>query len=261
MSAIEKLIEDINIPKQLLDKTEALLKTLLGPSFEEISGLIADQIKLRRFNNQVKILSKAQEQLKKNNINPQKVSLKVLAPLIEFCSLEEEENLQNKWANLIAHILGGDREVVFHQNCISILNRISSEEVILLDALHNVLQDKRNTHYQRLLSYYNNALAKHPQTKASAPKLPDEYSLDTFTFFVDRFSKDLKFSNSNFDLNLANLISFGLLKWEVEVDVSASKKSREPADTDIEVDVNVSNSDIFIFTPIGDKFVKICKEL
>jgi hypothetical protein len=140
---IEKIAENLNIPKQILDKTEALLKTLFGPSFQELGGIIADQVRLRRFMNQITIFNKAQEKLLKNNIQPQKLSLKILAPLIEFSSLEEEITLQNKWANLISHILGGNKEIVFQQNCMTILNRISSNEADLLDKLHILLSKKR----------------------------------------------------------------------------------------------------------------------
>ena len=260
MADIEKMLDNLNIPKQLLDKSEALLKTLFGPSFEELGGLIADQVKLRRFNNQINIFTKAQEKLKKNNINSQKVSLKVLAPLIEYSSLEEEENLQNKWSNLIAHILGGDKEIVFHQNCITILNTISSEEAKLLDKLHNLLQTKKLDRYQSQLEYYNRTKNKYPSMKQSEPKKPEEYSLDSFTFNIASLSKEFNISHIELEFSISNLISLGLLKWETDVDVSASKSSEDPDDRDIDVDVNVYNNDDFIFTSIGDKFIKVCKE-
>lgn len=128
MADIEKILDNLNIPKQILDKSEALLKTLFGPSLDEFGGMIADNVKLRRFKNQIRIFSKAQEILKEKKIDPKKVSLKVLAPLIEFSSYEEEEKLQDKWAKLTTHILSGNGDVVFQQNCINILNKLSSEE-------------------------------------------------------------------------------------------------------------------------------------
>ena len=94
MADIEKIIDNLNLPKQILDKSEALLKTLFGPSFDELGGMISDSVRLRRFKNQIKIFSKAQQILKDKNIDPKKVSLKVLAPLIEYSSYEEEETLQ-----------------------------------------------------------------------------------------------------------------------------------------------------------------------
>jgi len=113
MSEITDLIKDFNIPKQLIDKSEALLKTLFCPSFEELGGMISGSVKLRRFKNQLKIFEEAQDILKKKNINPKNVSLKVLAPLIELSSYEEDETLQKKWSNLIASILIDNEDVPF----------------------------------------------------------------------------------------------------------------------------------------------------
>jgi alpha/beta superfamily hydrolase len=61
MGELSDIVKDLNWPKQILDKSEALLKTLFGPSFEEFGGMISDQVKLRRFKNQLKIFTKAQD--------------------------------------------------------------------------------------------------------------------------------------------------------------------------------------------------------
>ena len=76
MPDIEKIIDGLNLPKQILDKSESLLKTLFGPSLNEVGELLADSVKLRRLKNQIKIFSKAQEILKANHIDPKKVSTK-----------------------------------------------------------------------------------------------------------------------------------------------------------------------------------------
>ncbi len=261
MADIEKIIDGINIPKQLIDKSEALLKTLFGPSFTELGGLIADEVKLRRFNNQVKIFTRAQERLRQNNINPQAVSLKVLAPLIEYSSLEEDENLQNKWSNLIAHVVGGNPEIVFQQNCIAILNRISSHDAILLDQLHELLIKRRVEYYAKQVIRHKEMRDTYPTWSLEAPKNPEDISLDSFTFNVSRLSKEMGTSPSEVEFRISSLISLGLLKWQTDVDVYANKSSEDPDDRKIDVDVSVSNNDDFIFTSIGDKFITICKDL
>ena len=257
MADIEKIIDNLNLPKQILDKSEALLKTLFGPSFDELGGMISDSVRLRRFKNQIKIFSKAQQILKDKNIDPKKVSLKVLAPLIEYSSYEEEETLQDKWANLTAHILSSDTETIFKHNCISVLNKISTEDAILIDQLHELLIEKR--------------LAKHKKQAASfqrqmkfldnppKPKEPEEFSLDTLVFSIGMTAKELELPQLSLSINISNLVTLGLLKWETDVGVSAEKSSEDPEDTDIDVSVDVYNNDDFIFTHFGDKFVKICK--
>lgn len=130
MANIEKILDGLNIPKQILDKSEKLVKVLFGPSFDEIGGMISDHVKLRRLKNQIKIFSKAQILLKENNIDPKKVNLKVLAPLIELSSYEEEESLQDKWASLIVNILEHNSNILFQQNCINILTNCRQKMLI-----------------------------------------------------------------------------------------------------------------------------------
>ena len=44
MIDLNKMVENLNIPKQILDKTEALAKALFGPSFAELGNSIADEV-------------------------------------------------------------------------------------------------------------------------------------------------------------------------------------------------------------------------
>ena len=78
---------------QLINKGEAAIKAVLGPSVTEISETFADYFRLRRFKNQVKIFTKAQEYLEETGIEPKQVDLKVLVPLVQLCSLEENPDL------------------------------------------------------------------------------------------------------------------------------------------------------------------------
>lgn len=257
MADIEKILDNLNIPKQILDKSEALLKTLFGPSFEEIGGMIADNVKLRRFKNQIKIFAKAQELLKEKNIDPKKVSLKVLAPLIEYSSYEEEENLQDKWSQLTAHILEGSVDIVFQQNCISILNKLSTEEAMLLDKLHDKLNQQRTDKFRTQKQYLQSTI--YGETIPLKPSSADGYPLNYFTFSLNVIYKKLNLLKEKFEFSISNLVALGLLKWETDVEVTAEKSSEDPEDKDIEVSVDVYNNDKFIFTSLGDRFVKVCK--
>lgn len=246
MADIEKILDGINIPKQLLEKSEKLLKVLFGESFEEIGGIIADQVRLRRFKNQIKIFNRAQEILKEKKINPQKVSLKVLAPLIEYSSYEEEDTLQEMWSKLIVNALSDTQDTLFQQNCISILNKLTSEEAKLLDVLFKLLQQRLDAYNKR---------------NHHRPKSSDEYSVSIFSFGIAKLAKELGYMKNDFYFKISNLVSLGLLKWETDVSVEASKTDDDPNSKDIDVQVYVYNDDEFTFTVIDERFVKICKDL
>jgi len=257
MVDFNKMLEEINIPKQLLDKTEAVAKTLFGPSFDELGGAIADQVRARRWKNQLKIFENAQKLLVEKNINPKKVSLKVLAPLIEFASYEEEETLQTKWSNLIAHILTNDNEVLFHQNCISVLNKICSEEAALLDKIHKDLVFRK----EAKRSSEQDAYEKNRKfiSKLREPDFELKHPVTSFIFEIKKIANESNLPRSKATFIISNLISLGLMKWEIGVEVSAKKSSEDPKDDEIDIDVDVYNNETFAFTPFGDRFVQACK--
>lgn len=245
MSELKEIISELNLPKQLLDKSEALLKTLFGPSFDELGGMIADQVRIRRFKNQLKIFEKAQGILKEKNIDPQKVNLKVLAPLIEYSSLEEDESLQDKWSNLTSSILAGNEDILFQQQCVSVLSKLSSEEATLIDYLYGSLQRSKVERKERMISR-----GKPPE------EIPQRFAAELFPFSESRLAQKLNTDQEKFSFRITNLIILGLLKWETQVDVSATGGGLE---AEIDVEVDVSNNDIFIFTHFGEKFVEMCK--
>ena len=85
----------------LAQAAKEFLQKVVTPPLEELGLLFADSVKLWRFKNQVSILSKAENYLKEKEIKTRKVSLKIMVPLLEECSLEEDENLQDKWLFVI----------------------------------------------------------------------------------------------------------------------------------------------------------------
>ena len=93
--------------------------------------MTADQVRLRRFKNQVKIFERLNIYLKDKKIDPQKINLKVLAPLIEFASYEEDENLQELWSKLVKNILIKPTHIVLQQNAFEVLNKVSNDKVII----------------------------------------------------------------------------------------------------------------------------------
>lgn len=127
-TAIEK---GIDLAKDFLDK-------LIIPSVEETGLLLKDKVTLWKFKNQVKTLNKAKAFCEKNNINPKTISLKLLCPLLDYSALEEDEELQDKWAILLTNMVDSAQNIENHVFPY-ILSQISSTEFSLLE---NVYDDK-----------------------------------------------------------------------------------------------------------------------
>ena len=124
-TTIEKGIE---IAKDFVDK-------LIMPSIEETGLLVKDQITMWRFKNQIKMLNRAKEYCSKHNISLKKISLKVLSPLLEYSSLEEEDVMQDKWSILLSNLIDSEQNIENHVFPY-ILSQLSSDEFLPLEKIY-----------------------------------------------------------------------------------------------------------------------------
>lgn len=125
-STIEKGFE---VAKDFVDK-------LIMPSIEEAGLLVKDHITMWRFKNQVKMLNKAKYYCEIHKIEPKKISLKVLAPLLEYSSLEEEEIMQDKWSILLSNLIDSQQNIENHVFPY-ILSQLSKDEFFPLEDVYN----------------------------------------------------------------------------------------------------------------------------
>lgn len=112
-------------------------------------GILSDQVKLWRWNNQINIIKKVQNKIKKSGLSKNQIPLKVLVPIIENSSLEQDENMQEKWANMLAN--AATRSVEVSPNYAAILNELSPVEVSILDKIYQEVN--RESDYQKRKSF------------------------------------------------------------------------------------------------------------
>ena len=112
------------------------LQKVITPPLEEVGLLLADKVKLWRFKNQINILNKAEAHLKNKNIKTRKVSLKILVPLLEACSYEEEEELQDKWAMLLSNTVKENSDInsTLYTH---ILSQLTSKDAEIFSVIYN----------------------------------------------------------------------------------------------------------------------------
>lgn len=81
----------------------AIVKRMLGPAADELAEMLRDQVRLYRYERQLKCLEKAERMAKDAGYTPQAVPPKILFPLLEGASFEENEHLCTMWAALLAN--------------------------------------------------------------------------------------------------------------------------------------------------------------
>ena len=121
---------------------EKFLGKLVNPSLDEGGGILSDNVKFWRFKNQINLVIKAKKFLEDKGIEPSKVLPKTLYPILEHGSLEEDENIKNKWSAMLANAADGTSEVNVRPGYPEILKQLSPLEVKVLDTFFDQIQNK-----------------------------------------------------------------------------------------------------------------------
>lgn len=254
-----EIIEGLKLTKPVLDKTEKFMTAIFGSSAKEMGELIADKIRYKRLINQVDIFNKARIILEKNGINPRQLNLKTLVPLLEFSSLEEEELLQEKWANLIANI-SSSPESGLEPKLVKTLSNMSSLEAQVLDYTFELFKFERNNMFNRRNSY-----------KWSKIKSIDEIKFNEVNLKLESIKSQFRLNDDFAKICIDNLVSLGLLKYtepEIEIDNGYptgklkdidANKDEQPVEIELDISASYVQSDDFNLTTYGNYFIGQCK--
>lgn len=121
-------------------------KYLAGP-LEETSGILTDRLRFIRWERQVRLARRAQQILAEHGLEApnRKLPLSIGVPLIEAASLEEDDELQDLWAQLLANCGDADSGVRLKRSYITILQDMGSLEAKLLDRIANAPAEFRKS--------------------------------------------------------------------------------------------------------------------
>src|SRR5271170_1869463 len=81
----------------------SIVKRMLGPAADEVAEIWRDQVRVYRYGRQIKLLEKAERMAQEAGFTPQAVPPKILFPLLEGASFEDNEDLHTMWAALLAN--------------------------------------------------------------------------------------------------------------------------------------------------------------
>lgn len=135
---IKASVEDQAVMVGVQGDQEAVNKFFNGiiPDFiKDGVGILSDQMKLWRWTNQIEIIKKAQKKIESSGLSKHQIPLKVLVPIIQNSSLEQDLKMQDKWSNMLANAVTGNVEV--SPNYAAILSELSAIEVLILEKIYS----------------------------------------------------------------------------------------------------------------------------
>lgn len=113
------------------------LDKVAGPGAEEIGEAGRDYIKRIRTRNAEKTVVKASEMLEAVGAEPTLVPLRVLSPVLENASLEDDEFLVNAWAALLANAADSRRKIDVEPSFCEILKQLSVVQARILRRVYD----------------------------------------------------------------------------------------------------------------------------
>ncbi len=250
---MKEIIDNLNLPKQLLDKTEKLISTIFGPSAKELGELFADKIRYERLKNQVSIFSKTSNLLEKNNLQAKQLNLKTLVPLIEQSSLENDEILQMKWANLIANMCTSP-ETGLEPKLVKTLSNLSVLEAKVLDFIYKSFQDERLIKFE-----------KSKDSKYTSYKTVDDIKFNYVCLKFDWVKREFNLTEEFTKICTDNLVALGLIRYEEpEIEIENTSRNtvwndKDGQYVDLDIYATYNQSDDFYLTSYGNYFINQCK--
>ena len=115
-----------------IDLVKGFIERIAGSSLDEAGLIFGGNLRVRRLKNEIKIWSEVQKIAAENNLSVKQLNLKLLVPLLDLSSLEEDVKLQKRWSNLILNFI--DSKSTFDNAVYPyILSQLSTKEVLALE--------------------------------------------------------------------------------------------------------------------------------
>ena len=121
--------------EKLADPVVNLLKRVAGPAADEIGLTLKDAVHVWRVKRAYRLGEKFQQFVLERGIQPKSVNLKLLLPILDNASVEEDEDLHTMWAALLTNAAdpaGADVLPSF----VEVLKQLTKPEAVFLNKFY-----------------------------------------------------------------------------------------------------------------------------
>jgi len=115
------------------------LSRFLGGSLEQAGGIFEDKLKYLCWERQVRLMDRADQFLKQRRLDDptRRVPLNIFVPLVQGGSLEENDDLQDRWAMLLVNAGDAEGGIEVRRAFLSILEDLSPLDALVLERIYS----------------------------------------------------------------------------------------------------------------------------
>ena len=144
-------------------------------SLEQGIGIFEDKLRYLRWERQLRLMKRAEEVLHSLGLETpsRAVPLKIAIPLLQAASIEENDELQDKWVNLLVNAANSGSGIEISRAYVEILEQISPLEARILDVIYSLPFE--NIHHDGVVTFDLPNSAR-PETKEDQTTEPPDPS-------------------------------------------------------------------------------------
>jgi hypothetical protein len=121
--------------EQLMRPIQELLDKLLGPAATAVGDSLGDSAKVWRFKRQLRHLKEIKRMIDASDKDIKPVATRLFFPVLQAASIEDDDDMQSRWAALIANEAIDVGTV--HPSFIEILRQLAPQDARLLDSIYD----------------------------------------------------------------------------------------------------------------------------
>ena len=112
----------------------------IGGPLEQAAGIVEDKLKYLRWERQIRLMQRANAFLAENGMSEptRQIPMKIAIPLLQGASLEENDELQDRWAKLLVNAADRDSGVDVPRMFVSIMDHMDPLSAAVLDKIYSV---------------------------------------------------------------------------------------------------------------------------
>jgi len=215
IEAVKEIAKTTGQAVKSIERLGRFFATVMGESIDATCGMLADSLKYKRWERQIKLIEKAESLIQNKELSDRfvKIPPKLALPIFQNASIEDDNQLHDLYAKLLVTAI--DPEIQTRRTAFAeIIRQLDPIDVKILQAMYTIYENRENNYQENKELYVNQKWFKEHRPPTWTPILKanilDNISISDSVYWesVDNLSRlglaDSYFDEDSIDINTEN---------------------------------------------------------